>query len=125
MGKFFGIVGFVTSQEDPDHPGVFIEVPTEREYGGDTIRHIRRWQGVADQVNDDVTIDEQISIFCDPFAFENLSHIRYVERYGSFWKVTAVEPQYPRLVLSIGGVYNGVHGSQTGTSPDSGGTSGE
>jgi len=25
----------------------------------------------------------------------------------SLWKVTAVDVQYPRLILSIGGVYNG------------------
>lgn len=114
MGKFFGIVGFVKSQEDPDHPGVFVEVPTENEYGGDVIRHIRRWQGVADHTNDDVAVDSQISIISDPFAFENFSHIRYVEWLGSLWKVTSAEPQYPRILLTIGGVYNGVHGQKTG-----------
>lgn len=118
MGKFFGIVGFVKDQEDPEHPGVILEVPTEKEYGGDIVRNIRRWQGVADHVNDDVSLDSQVSIFCDPFAFENFSHIRYVEMYGTLWKVNSVEPQYPRLLLSIGGVYNGIHGQTTGTSSD-------
>lgn len=118
MGKFWGIVGFVTSQEKEGSPGVTIEVPDEHEYGGDVIRHVRRWQGVADHVNDDVTIDVQINIICDPFAFENFSHIRYVQWMGSLWKVNSIEVQYPRLLLSIGGVYNGIHGPKTAATSD-------
>jgi hypothetical protein len=30
----------------------------------------------------------------------------YVEFMGTKWKITNVEVQYPRLILSVGGVYN-------------------
>lgn len=124
MGKFFGIVGFVQGQKDPNRPGITVDVPTEIEYGGEVIRHIRRWQPASDSVVDDISIDDQISILADPYAFENFSHIRYVERFGTLWKVTSAEPQYPRIILSLGGVYNGVHGQKTGAPSDSDGSSG-
>ena len=119
MGKFYGIVGFVKTEENPLHPGVFDEVATEKTYYGEVIRNVKRWQGVADKVNDDVTIDAQISIICNPYLLENMSHIRFIEWMGAPWKVTSVEPAYPRLILSIGGVYNGIRGQETATTSDS------
>lgn len=119
MGKFYGIIGFVSTQEKEGSPGVFVETAEEREYYGDVIRIVRRWQGVQDRVNDDVNLDNQISILSDPYAFENMSHIRYVDWMGSLWKVTSVEVQYPRLLLSIGGIYNGIHREEEGTRSDS------
>lgn len=108
MGKFYGIVGFVKTEENPDQPGVYEEIATEKTCYGEVIRNINRWQGTADKLNDDVTIDAQISILCNPYLLENLSYIRFIEWMGAAWKVNSVEPQYPRLILSIGGVYNGL-----------------
>lgn len=107
MGKFYGKIGFVKTEEEPDHPGVYSEVTTEKTYYGEIIRNVKRLQGVPDKLNDDVTIDVQISILCNPYILENMSHIRFIEWMGAAWKVNSVEPQYPRLILSIGGVYNG------------------
>lgn len=114
MGKFYGKVGFVTSQETS--PGVYEEIVTEKECYGEMARDIRRWQGVSDHLNDDVTIDAQINILGNPYIFKNFSFIRFVEYMGVPWKVNSVEPRYPRLILSIGGVYNGVREQPTGTS---------
>ena len=79
---------------------------TERKYYGDLLRNSRRLQG-SQQVNDDITISNQISILADPYAVQHFHAIRYAELFGTKWKVSSVEVQYPRLILELGGVYNG------------------
>lgn len=104
MAKFYGIVGFVFPVESS--PGVHTEEATERAYFGDLLRNNRRLQS-GDKVNDDVNISNQISIIADPYANTHFYAMRYVEFMGTKWKVTDVEVQYPRLILTLGGVYNG------------------
>ena len=87
-------------------PGVHKEQITERNYYGDLIRNTRRLQS-GDKVNDDVNVANEISIVADPFANENFHSMRYVEFMGAKWKITNVEVQYPRLILTLGGIYNG------------------
>lgn len=104
MAKFFGKIGFAVLNETK--PGVWEENITEREYFGDIGRNTRRLQ-TANQLNDDLNIANEISIVSDPFARENFHSMRYVEFMGAKWKVSNIEVQYPRLVLTVGGVYNG------------------
>ena len=59
-----------------------------------------------DKLNDDVNISNEISIVADPFAYQNFHAMRYVEFMGAKWKISSVEVQYPRLILTVGGVYN-------------------
>ncbi len=103
MAKFFGPIGFAELAETS--PGVWDEKITERDYYGDLIRNVRRLQS-SDKVNDDINVSNEISIVADPFANENFHSMRYVEFMGAKWKITSVEVQYPRLILTIGGVYN-------------------
>lgn len=104
MAKFYGEIGF--AQQVESVPGVWKEVIVKRNYFGDLIRNIRQLQS-ADQLNDNINISNQISIIADPYAKENFHSMRYVEFMGAKWKVTSVEVQYPRLILQLGGVYNG------------------
>lgn len=104
MAKYHGKVGFVTFAEI--RPGVDREVPVEREYYGDVLRNTKRWENGA-QVNDNLQINNQISIVADAYANQNLFAIRYVSWMGALWKVTNVDVQHPRLILTVGGVYNG------------------
>lgn len=104
MAKWFGKIGYGETVETK--PGVWTEQITERQYYGDLIRNSRRLQTVADKVNDDVNISNQLSIVSDPYANENFHAMRYAEFMGSKWKITDVEVQYPRLILTLGGVYN-------------------
>lgn len=104
MAKWFGKIGYGETVETK--PGVWTEQITEREYYGDLIRNSRRLQSVADKVNDDINISNQLSIVSDPYANENFHSMRYAEFMGSKWKITDVEVQYPRLTLTLGGVYN-------------------
>ena len=87
-------------------PGVWEDEITEREYFGDLTRNTRRLQ-MTDKLNDDIEISNEISIVSDPYANENFHSMRYAMYMGTKWKITSVEVQYPRLILSLGGIYNG------------------
>ena len=103
MAKFYGKIGFDTTEETS--PGVWRQTIVERTYRGDLNKTYSKWDG-ADKLNDDINITNNISIVADPFAFENFAHIRYVEFMGEKWNVTSIDVSYPRLTLSVGGLYN-------------------
>lgn len=105
MAKWFGIIGYAVTTELS--PGVYSDDITERKYAGDIIRNSNRWSTSSETVNDDLDINNQFSILADPFAYENFHSMKYLEFMGKKWKITSVEVQYPRLILSVGGVYNG------------------
>ena len=103
MAKYYGMIGFAVTEEVK--PGLWKEQIKELPYYGDLIRSSRRLEA-ADQVNDNVNLSNDISIVSDPFASQNFHSIRYAIYMGTKWKVTNVDVQYPRLVLSTGGIYN-------------------
>lgn len=103
MAKFYGPVGYAEQVETA--PGVWTEQITERLYYGDLLRNTRKFQ-TSDTLNDDLNVANEISILADPFAYQNFHRIRYVTFMGAKWKVSNVEVQYPRLILTIGGVYH-------------------
>lgn len=105
MAKWFGTIGYAETVEQPENSGIWVETITERSYYGDVIRNSRRLES-AGQVNDNVVVSNQISIVTDPFANQNFHAMRYAEFMGTKWKITNIEVQYPRLILTIGGVYN-------------------
>ena len=104
MAKFHGKIGYVQSVEKA--PGVWSDEVTEREYSGDVIRESKRWASTG-KVNDNLVVNNRISILADDFACNNFSAMRYVIWAGVYWKVNDVEIQRPRLILGLGGVYNG------------------
>lgn len=103
MAKFCGVIGYVITRET--EPGIYVEEIVESQYYGDVIKNTRRLQA-GTKVNDDITISNQVSIIADPFANNNFHAMRYVEFMGAKWKITNVEVQYPRLILTVGGLYN-------------------
>ena len=104
MAKFYGKIGFADTVETA--PGVWTEQIVERNYFGDIIRNTRRLQS-SDQLNDDINISNEFSIVADPYANNNFHSMCYIEFMGAKWKITNVEDRYPRLILTVGGVYNG------------------
>lgn len=104
MSKYYGKIGF--AQTVNTAPGVWEDVVVERYYKGDILTNLRRWEK-SDGVNDNINISNRISIVADSFAISNLYNLKYIEFTGSLWKVTDISVEPPRLVLSIGGVYNG------------------
>lgn len=105
MAKFHGLIGFSEQLENPDYPGVWEEQIVEKHYGGDLL-HLSR-STKSEGINDDVTINNKISILMDSYLNENLFSIRYVTFMGVRWKVSAVDVSYPRLTLTLGGKFNG------------------
>lgn len=103
MGKFYGEIGYAEKLETS--PGIWQEVIKERFYFGDIIRNSSRIQETQN-LNDDIVIDNKLSIIADPFAYEKFFSMRYIRFMGSLWKITKVEVQRPRLILTIGGIYN-------------------
>lgn len=108
MAKFFGAVGYGETTEDA--PGVFTDNIVEYEYYGDVERNARSLQP-GEKVNDDISVDASISIVADGYANEHFFAIRYIRWAGALWKVSHVQVQRPRLILRLGGVYNGPVGS--------------
>ena len=102
--KFYGAVGFVEIGEK--RAGVKTLIPTERMYSGDVLKRSIRYQS-AESVNDNIGVQQQISIVADPYARNHVGSMRYVKWMGTAWKITDVSVQYPRLILTLGGVYNG------------------
>ena len=104
MAKFYGNIGFAETVET--EPGVWVEEMTVRPYYGESVRNTRRLEN-SGGVNDNVNISNDIRIIADPYANHNFHSIRYIEFMGVKWKVSNIEVRYPRLILTIGGVYNG------------------
>ena len=108
MAKFSGLIGYIETQEV--EPGVWEEVITERKHTGDLLKIYGKHEA-SGNINDNINIANEISIISDPYATEHFFAIRYVKfsipKLGGVWKITGVEVEYPRLKLTLGGVYNG------------------
>jgi hypothetical protein len=104
MAKFYGEIGYGESEETS--PGVWEDVITEKKYYGDVVRNTRKLQE-GEKVNNDLTVGNSISIVADAYANEHFFAIRYIRWAGTLWLVSDVEVQSPRLLLRLGGVYNG------------------
>ena len=105
MAKYFGKVGYAEQVETM--PGVWEEKIMERQYFGDVVRNIRKLEP-SGEVNDNINVSMEISIVADPYAIQNFHTMRYIEFMGSLWKIYNVEVNYPRLILTIGGLYTNV-----------------
>lgn len=106
MAKFYGEVGFAQTVEKPVNSGIYVETLVKKNYYGDLVRYVRKLVS-GEGINDDIVVDNVISIVSDPYASQHFFAIRYVKWQGVRWKVSHVDVQYPRLVLTLGGVYNG------------------
>jgi hypothetical protein len=104
--RFHGAVGYADRSVETS-PGVWEEVMTEISYTGDVIRNLGRMESNLATLNDDVTLANAISVMADAYAYENFSKVRYVNWNGANWRVNSVEIQKPRLILTIGEVWNG------------------
>ena len=104
MAKFHGKIGYGETVETA--PGVYADVIVERKYFGDVIRNTRSLQE-SEKLNNDLSVGNSISIVADAYANLHFFAIRYVEWAGTLWTVSDIEVQSPRLILRLGGVYNG------------------
>lgn len=104
--KYYGKIGFEVTSEDPVGSGVWTQKITDIIYPGEVLSNRYR-RDEAGKVNDDLTLSHRISIVADMYAYRNFNSIVYVEFMGTKWKVRDIEVEYPRLHLTLGGLYNG------------------
>lgn len=104
MAKFYGKIGYGETVESA--PGVWSDSIVEHSYYGDVVRNTRRLQE-GENLNNDLSVGNSISIVADAYANNHFFAIRYIEWAGALWAVSDVEVQSPRLLLRLGGVYNG------------------
>lgn len=104
MNKWYGKVGYVETVEV--EPGIWEERETVRSYYGELVRNSSKFL-VSGGVNDDRDVSVELSVVSDPYSDLHFHSIRYVEFDGVKWKVNTVEPKRPRLILALGGEYNG------------------
>ncbi len=103
MAKYSGKIGYISTKET--EPGIWEDIIIEKNYYGDVVRNTSRMQP-TDKTNDDININNNISIIADPFACENFQHMKYITFMKNKWKISNVEIIYPRIILSIGGLYH-------------------
>ena len=107
MARFCGKIGFAETKEGSgENIGIDEDAIVEKVYYGDVLRNSRRYEH-GESVLDDLRIDNKISIVADAYARNNFFRMKYVQWMGALWNVTNVEVERPRLILTIGGVYNG------------------
>lgn len=104
MAKYAGSVGYAIQVETK--PGVWTKVITPKKMRGDVLRSFSL-ADIGDKVNDDLSMQNRISLIASPFAYENYSRMVYLTYLGTKWKIISVEVQRPRLIVTLGGVYNG------------------
>lgn len=107
MARFHGEVGYGEAVENPAGSGVWVDDMTEFPYFGDVIRNTRKLESNGESVNDNITVGNSISIVADEYAIKHFFNIKYVRWSGVLWTVTSVEVRSPRLILTLGSVYNG------------------
>lgn len=113
MARFYGEIGYGTAVENPPESGVWVDQIEEYCYQGDILRNARQVENPNDIIPD-VAVANSISIVADEFAIENFKNIKYARWEGALWTVTTVEVRRPRLILTLGKIYNGPTVANTG-----------
>ena len=106
MAKYYDEIGFATTAEEPKDSGIWKSTIVKKNYSGDVLNSTKRIE-LSDNVNPDLNVSNRISIVANEYAMQNFHSIRYAKYLGAKWKVNSVEIQTPRLILSLGGLYNG------------------
>jgi len=104
MPKCSGVIGYALAGET--QPGVWTEGITEKVYYGDVVRDSRR---IVDQgeINGSININNNISVVSNKFMLDNLAFMRYISFAKSKWEISSVDIKPPRIVITLGGLYNG------------------
>lgn len=102
--KFYGKIGYIDETEK--FRGVWGNVAVEREAVGDILSNIRRWE-TDSTIADEFTTSNRISVLADGFLLEHISMMRYVVWNNTAWEIKSVEINRPRVIISLGGIYNG------------------
>lgn len=105
MARFSGVFGYGVQTEVSN--GVWEDTIVERSYQGDVVQ-VAKWDRENNTtVNDDLMVNQTVSIVISDNATGNFLDIRYVRWSGVLWKPKSVEVQHPRLLVRLGEPYHG------------------
>lgn len=104
MAIYHDYVGFVTTVEE-GNAGVWVPQVNEVKMMGKVLQNQRTYS-VTENANTEIRISNKISVVASPYAIENFQYIKYAVWHGVKWAVTSVDVKYPRLVLTLGGLYH-------------------
>lgn len=104
MAKYSGQVGYGIQKETA--PGVWSTVEEARLMKGDFYMESSRHQN-GDKVNEDIALNHRISLMADDWVMKHYPFMRWIEIDGIKWKITSVELKRPRIIVNVGGLYNG------------------
>lgn len=102
--KFYGKIGF--SYQAETAPGVWETLSEEKDVYGDVLSNVRRWDS-SNEINDNLTVSNRLSVVASRFIYEHLGAMKYVVWNGTTWKIKSAEIVRPRIILTLGEVYNG------------------
>lgn len=100
------ILGFSSTSEVETRPGVWSKQTREKRHRADVLSYNRNFDS-GTNVNEDVTLRNRYSIVMKKNEADQYTEIKYIGVDGIKWKVTAIEFLPPRLILTVGGLYNG------------------
>ena len=101
--KWCGKIGFLVTENSN---GIWSEHVIEKPFTGEIIKNSIQVES-SNSVNDNLNLNNQISVIANKFVYDNFQYMKYDEVFGAMWKIKSAELQYPRLLLSIGGIWNG------------------
>lgn len=102
--KWHGKIGFSKTEETS--PGIWTDGWTERSYYGEVLTNVRRWDINPESINDNLKIQNRISVIADSYAKENIGYMKKIYFQNMWWKITSLEILYPRIIITLGGEYN-------------------
>lgn len=103
MARYSGLVGY--GQQVEVEPGVWDTEDKEVMMKGDLLRQNANIQDSG--INDTVSLNHRVSLIGDAYAFDNYYNMKWITVNGFKWTVSAIELQRPRLIVTLGGIWNG------------------
>ena len=104
MSKCSGKIGYAMVQET--EPGIWDEIIVEKRYTGDLTRNTYKYSQNNESTNDNITLNNNISILANKFINENLGIMRYITYMNHKWKISSIEIVPPRIIITLGDMYN-------------------
>lgn len=114
MAKFYGKIGFASNEPIEVEPGVWDTPITEAYFYGDVLNDTRTIEVSNNAVDDNINLQNKFSILADDYAYSNHQNMEYIEYNGVLWKIKTAMIQRPRIIIYVGGVYNGDKAAATG-----------
>ena len=100
-----GVIGY--GEQTKIRPGVVEDVIIEKKFRGETVRPPSSGHDEGGKVNDDLKVGVTLSIVAGAYHSTHVHAIRYITWQGKRWKVANVDVAHPRLIMRLGGLYNG------------------